>query len=612
MRLITNSVDTDRVEETVIDGDRYLIAKDVTFLQPQRLAGGYVPASHVANSAPDWDGEPLGVNHPRDDSGRVVSFNSPEGQRVTVGHARNPERKSDGSVSADLAVNADQAVELGGEAADIVEALENGDPLEVSSQYFADPLPPGVYDGQYREQVEGNLDPDGIALLPNKKGVCSLPDCGFDPAGKATANSDQIRLPVAPTDDGSHGSQHPEDGGSGSTMLTANVTVGGVTFEGTDTGTLEEADIPDDDFEPHYVFDGETKSESSFPLVDAEGQLRRGNVAAAFRFRDDVPDSDDLLGVLSEVNDRFEDPPIAPESLDEAVSANSDGLLGNVLSFLGLGGHEQTRDEPAESGTDSSISSSGMPRANGRRLAATLTSAINDAIGDETDRSEVVAEMADAAGIQPGTVNNILNREIECPPQQRLSGFAEVLPVDEDELVTAAEADGCELSANSRTMKNRQTLINEITSNSAITEESLADACDDRVEKIHEDVMAEDDGGGDGGSDDDGDAIDVVANRLDEIEDKMVTEDDLEDVVANADAQSRKQDLAEEIVANSAEYEDAEAVLEDYPTANALEAKRETLDTGTVLPGTGATANADVGGDEDDWDVGSGVVGGDD
>jgi hypothetical protein len=101
-------------------------------------------------------------------------------------------------------------------------------------------------------------------------------------------------------------------------------------------------------------------------------------------------------------------------------------------------------------------------------------------------------------------------------------------------------------------------------------------------------------------------------DRLDEMEAEMVTEDDLEDLTANTREQREKQQLADAIVANSAEYDDTEAVLDDYPTANALKAKRETLDTGPSLPGTGATANASVDDDNDEWDVGSGVVGGDD
>lgn len=551
VQLVTNSVDTDHVEETTIDGDRYLIARDVTFIQPQELAGGYVPAEHVAKSAPAWDGEELTVNHPRDNQGRVVSASTDIGQAITVGHARNPSRNADGSVSADLAVNADRAMEIGGEAEDIVDALETGDPLEVSSQYYAEDLPAGVYDGQYRSNVEGNLQPDSIALLPNKQGVCSLPDCGFNPDGAAaTANaSERLRVPVV-ADDGPDG---PEDDDPDDLMhsdLTPNVSVGGISFAGTADGTLDEADIPNDDYASHYVFDADTKSASSFPLVDAEDRLRRGNVAAAFRFRDDAPDRGELLDVLDAVNDRFEDPPIDPESLAEAMSANAMGLVGNVLSFLGIGD----------------------------------------------------SDTADAGG-KTATANRDGNEPAE-------SG-----------------ADDDPTTESGSTMTDRDELIDEITSNSEIERASLEGMGDQCLQTTHDHIVgndaADDDGtdptsdGGDTNTDSPSDStggsagLDAVMSRLDSLEDQMVTEDELEDVAANAREQSQKDELAERIVANSAEYEEPSGVLDDYPTEEALRTKQQALESSGGLPGSGATANMSVGGDSDPdtEDVPSGVLG---
>lgn len=63
----------------------------------------------------------------------------------------------------------------------------------------------------------------------------------------------------------------------------ALATVAGVTFEGTRAGELDEARIPTEGYDPHYMYPGETKTESSYPVVDADGFLRRGNVVAAHR-----------------------------------------------------------------------------------------------------------------------------------------------------------------------------------------------------------------------------------------------------------------------------------------------------------------------------------------
>lgn len=57
--------------------------------------------------------------------------------------------------------------------------------------------------------------------------------------------------------------------------------VAGVTFDGKSGGKLDESTIPNDDYEQHYLFPDDTKSDSSYPVVDGEGNLRAGNVAAA-------------------------------------------------------------------------------------------------------------------------------------------------------------------------------------------------------------------------------------------------------------------------------------------------------------------------------------------
>lgn len=87
--------------------------------------------------------------------------------------------------------------------------------------------------------------------------------------------------------------------------------VAGVQFSGTRGGTLDEADIPNDDFADHYLYDGDTKSDSSYPVVDASGDLRRGNVESAFSVgaRGGVSE-ESLHQKLRQLNDEFDTPPI--------------------------------------------------------------------------------------------------------------------------------------------------------------------------------------------------------------------------------------------------------------------------------------------------------------
>lgn len=63
-----------------------------------------------------------------------------------------------------------------------------------------------------------------------------------------------------------------------------------------------------------------------------------------------------------------------------------------------------------------------------------------------------------------------------------------------------------------------------------------------------------------------------------------------EELAANADVDdAEKSGLAATIVANSAEYDTVEAVLEDFPTLPALETKKNRVARGVGVPGRGQT-----------------------
>ena len=71
-----------------------------------------------------------------------------------------------------------------------------------------------------------------------------------------------------------------------------------------------------------------------------------------------------------------------------------------------------------------------------------LAARLNELIGAD-DRSGTIDRMASAAGIDSSTVNQILNGSINCPPMNRLEGFARTLSVSVDNLIEAAGRDGC-------------------------------------------------------------------------------------------------------------------------------------------------------------------------
>lgn len=111
----------------------------------------------------------------------------------------------------------------------------------------------------------------------------------------------------------------------------------------------------------------------------------------------------------------------------------------------------------------------------GARLAALLNRLIDERETNQRSRSEIIEDMADAAGIDSSTVNQILSGSIECPPIDRLEGFASALRVSTSSLVSAAEQDGCEYNSENAAMCNRGTLRDEGVSNVRHLERVLRD-----------------------------------------------------------------------------------------------------------------------------------------
>jgi len=179
--------------------DAYII-ENVPFVRPMRLSGGYVPENSIKRTANKWDGKPATLNHPRNGSGEpVAAARKPE---THLGTIEAP--TFDGEyVRGDIRINKADLEAAGPEAQDIQRKLESGEQIDVSSQYAAQELEPGEYDGQYRENVERIVRPDSVAILPNKPGVCSVEDgCGINPQMVANA---EVSLTVQANADISQG-----------------------------------------------------------------------------------------------------------------------------------------------------------------------------------------------------------------------------------------------------------------------------------------------------------------------------------------------------------------------------------------------------------------------
>jgi hypothetical protein len=253
--------------------------------------------------------------------------------------------------------------------------------------------------------------------------------------------------------------------------------VGPIEFRGTREGELDESAIPNDDYDGHYFNAGENKSDSSFPLVDSEGYLRRGNLDAAW----DLRGQGDLgmprdpaerlmlnLGLVfgppdSEANplpqaayDERDDvgTPYAEEASRAADVARltdrpDDPEMGEVS---GGGGGENDEQETTMSDTTTASDSDPETDADTARLGGDLADLmrgemVRQAASDDSQMSQMMDEMADAAGMSQGHMHAIKRGEVGCPSMDAIEAMSDVLGVETEMLVMAAERDGCDYSA---------------------------------------------------------------------------------------------------------------------------------------------------------------------
>jgi len=165
--------------------------------------------------------------------------------------------------------------------------------------------------------------------------------------------------------------------------------------------------------------------------VAAETLDRYAEAMAASYARASGRAQDDVLGLLTDGADHW-------YSASEAVAAGFAHTISDAMAAAA--------NIPHRFRSQAMAAHAHGPHA-GRRLAGRLNDAI-DAIDsnndDERTRSAVIDQMASEAGIEASTVNSILNAEINCPPLERLEGFARVAGLPSvDEQRSAAESDGC-------------------------------------------------------------------------------------------------------------------------------------------------------------------------
>jgi TolA-binding protein len=233
--------------------------------------------------------------------------------------------------------------------------------------------------------------------------------------------------------------------------------VGMVEFRGTREGDLDESAIPDDEFEGHYFNPGENKSASSYPLVDAEGYLRRGNLDAAWDLRGQGD-----LGMPRDAAERLmlnlglvfgppnsEANPLPQDAYDERddVGTPYAAEASGVAAAAGRPDDPGTGEVPGGDTTESTMSNEHTAEL-GSRLGAYMMGCMEEmSYHEDKNRSEMMEEMASHCGMSKSHMRAIGRGDVMCPSKDAIESMAEILDADMEVLLSAAERDGCEYSS---------------------------------------------------------------------------------------------------------------------------------------------------------------------
>lgn len=173
-----------KIRREEIDGDTFLVVPMVALRTGVYQCANckepeFYDVNVFARIPQSWDDRPITLGHPQRD-GLFVSAGSEDVWRKDgLGRVRNARRDGDKLVM-EAWIDLTKADEAGDAANDLVEALEDGEQIDVSVGAFIDKVAhPGVHQGLSYAHRQLNYFPDHVAFLPGQTGACSWEDgCG--------------------------------------------------------------------------------------------------------------------------------------------------------------------------------------------------------------------------------------------------------------------------------------------------------------------------------------------------------------------------------------------------------------------------------------------------
>lgn len=176
MWFITNK--TEGICRRITHHEREFVVVPVVAVREGVLNGELVLADEIGRYVEAWNGIPVPLRHPTV-RGVAVSANTPDIVARCPGRFWNARVVGD-KLLGEMWLDVEIVDNLGGEAVSVLQRLEAGEPVEVSTAYWRDVEDAqGEWGGKAYNGIARNLRPDHLALLPDEVGACSWQDgCG--------------------------------------------------------------------------------------------------------------------------------------------------------------------------------------------------------------------------------------------------------------------------------------------------------------------------------------------------------------------------------------------------------------------------------------------------
>lgn len=180
MRYLSNKATAVGVRTEMLSGREHIVIPVVAAVEGV-LNGSLLLMDNVAKTLEAWEGVLVTLAHPSQNGNHISASTQYALENFVVGHFFNAHIDEENhSLDGEFWI-AKEALDKHPEDRDLLlEKIENGEIIEVSTGYFADHAnQKGVYNGKAYNNVQFNLVPNHIAILLHETGACSVADgCG--------------------------------------------------------------------------------------------------------------------------------------------------------------------------------------------------------------------------------------------------------------------------------------------------------------------------------------------------------------------------------------------------------------------------------------------------